>query len=166
MKKLIMTTVSAAILAIGAGGAQADQTITIGANVGGFCTVGAVTNPTPSFTAPGGNVNLTPSIHSIPVTCNGASTVTVTSANGGLTGPAFIAGFENIINYTVSTSGYVSASGSTLTVPSAVGLETLATAGGGASVTPLAVTLTPVANTDPVLAGSYSDVVTVTIVAL
>jgi hypothetical protein len=164
MKKFLIA--AAAILGFGAGGAQAQQSITIGATVLGFCTVGTVTNATPSFSAPGGVVSLTPTNHTIPVTCNGASTVTVTSQNGGLTGPAFVSGFDNIINYTVSTTGYVSTSGSTLTLPTAVGLETLASVGGGASVTPLAVTLTPLPNVGPVLAGGYSDVVTVTIVAL
>lgn len=165
MKKFLLPLASVTMLAMGPGAALAeDQDIQLTADVQSFCSVEDVNVDNFEFTVTDGDVSTTPSTHTIPVTCNGASTVTLTSVEGGLNGPAAVSGFDNIINYTASASGYVTiAAGSTAAVPTAGANEILGTTAGSASATPLAVTVTPIANTNPVLAGAFDDILRVTI---
>lgn len=166
MLKKLMTT--AAILAMASAPAMAaDQEINLSATVTSFCTVGTVDIDSFDFSVTDGDVDTTPSVHEIPVTCNGTSSVSIQSDEGGLNGPAATPGFDHIINYTAETSGYVTiAAGSTATTPTVGVAEPLGSAAGGASATPLTVTITPIANSDPILAGNYDDILRVTINAI
>jgi hypothetical protein len=162
------TLTVAALLAFAVAPAMADdQDITLSAAVDSFCTVGTVDIDSFALTVTGGDVDTAASVHEIPVTCNGSSTVVLESQTGGLNGPGEVSGFEHIINYTAAASGYVTIpAGSTATVPTVGAAEPLGSEGGTASATPLTVTITPVGNTDPILAGSYGDVLRVSINAI
>jgi hypothetical protein len=167
MTKYLLSAASAAILALSSGMALAeDQDIELTADVESFCSVGDVDVDDIDLTVTDGNVSTTPSTHNIPVTCNGASTVTLTALEGGLNGPAAVSGFDNIINYTASASGFVAIpTASTAASPGVGAPEVLGNVAGGASATPLAVTVTPIGNTNPLLAGTFGDTLRVSIVA-
>ena len=102
------------------------------------------------------------------VACNTPSTLMLTSQSGGVTTAATApSGFTNIINYSSSATF----SGATATLdtslnPAAAGAESgtgVSTTGTTPSGT-LAVTITPQANVLKLMAGSYADTLTITIV--
>jgi hypothetical protein len=152
---------------------SATQDINITATVAGLCTINGVATGTPVGTAviptPSGNVDTTPITPTgspfANVVCNGPSEIQLTSLSGGVVNPASAAGFENVINYTASaTWNSVTANIDTSTNPATGASESgaaepVATAGSGA----LSVTIVPLANTDPLIAGSYSDTLRVTL---
>lgn len=151
----------------------ATQDINLDATVNGICTIaGVATGVTDTATI---NINPDASVDTTPVTpvnspyasvaCNGPSDLQVSSLNGALTGPTSVAGFDNIINYTATaTWNAVNASIDTTTNPASGATETgtaspVATAHTGN----LDVSITPAPNTDPLLVGSYTDTVTITL---
>ncbi len=141
----------------------------ISAIVNSFCTIAGSETPGSDSatinTLAGGNVDVSVITKNYPVVCNKAASATLTSQNGGLSGPAAASGFENIINYTASAAGFVAiATGSTATVPGVGSPEALGTANtGGAAAAGITVTITPLANSNPLVAGSYSDTLRLTI---
>jgi hypothetical protein len=152
----------------------ATQDINITATVAGVCTIGGLATGSPGsavIPTPSGTVDVTP-ITPIGspfanVVCNGPSTLLLTSLNGGVVNSASGTGFDRIINYSASaTWNSVIASINTATNPAASigGNESgspaaVATAGSGS----LSVTITPLANAQPLIAGSYSDTLRITL---
>lgn len=167
MKTTSRILVAASMLAMSTLVAQAtDQNIVISATVSGFCKIDnslTPANDTISWTAqitdgflPG---TPTASNKSYAVVCNKATNISLTSINGGMTGPAAATGFDHIINYTVAASGFATiATGSTATTATAAGNETLGT---DVRATPgsanISLVITPVTNTNPLVEGSYQD---------
>ncbi len=165
MKKLILSAGLAALLAVAGGAVQAaDQNIVIGALVTGSCTVnGAGPSDSATIDVTSGNVDTTPIVKTYPVSCNAPATATLTSVSDGLGGPAAASGFENHINYTAGTTGFVTIVGtattSGVTANHLLGSNTTP----GASATPVNVQINPAANVDALVAGSYSDTLTLSI---
>jgi hypothetical protein len=168
IKKLTAAIMFASAANLLASGASATtQDINLSATVTGFCRIaGSLTPTADSVTIPidyttGADVDTTQILRVFAVVCNKATNISLTSINGGLIGPTAATGFEHIINYTAELSGFVTlAAGSTATTGTAsvganesLGSTTRATPG-AASVT---MTITPLANTDPLAAGSYAD---------
>jgi hypothetical protein len=164
MKKLILSAGFAALLAVAGGAVQAaDQNIVIGASVSTSCTI---TSPGPgsaSIPVTSGFVDTTPIVNTYPVSCNAPATATLTSVSDGLGGPAAASGFENHINYSAGTTGFVTIVGTTttsgVTANNLLGSSTTP----GASATPVNVQINPVVNINPLVAGSYSDTLTLAI---
>jgi hypothetical protein len=164
--KLLKTAVAVAFLvAAGLPASATDQDINITATVTGFCTIDGSLTPAADNVnwdalVTSGFITATPSNQTYAVLCNRASDISLTSLNGALTtATAAAAGFDNIIDYTASTSGFATiAAGSTATTPTAVGSESLGTTSratpGAANIT---VTITPIVNTNPLVAGTYND---------
>lgn len=151
----------------------ATQDIIISATVNSACTINNVaTGTTDTATIvinANGSVNTTPITPTnapyANVACNGPSNLQLTSLSGGVLNGAAAAGFQNIINYTASaTWNSVTANVNTSTVPTAAGPEAgtqapVATAFIGS----LSVTITPIANTLPLVQGGYTDTLRVTL---
>jgi hypothetical protein len=172
MKKILLVAAAAAgIAAYGTVANAAQQVITLQGTVSSFCTITAPASPgllTPNFpTVTNGSVpaDLTLDINIGKVTCNGGSTVTLSSAKGGaFTGTAAGDGFQNYVSYKAG-----------VTVPATVNLVANKTAPrltelSANSTTPTSadviVKLTSIATTLPLVAGTYSDVLTVKIDAI
>lgn len=162
MKISRLAILAAFLLAGSAPVAATDQNINITANVWGFCMIDGSFTPADynlnwDSLITNGDISPTPSVlPSFSVVCNRQSSVELRSLNGGLTGPAFAAGFENVINYTASTTGFVAAlSGSTSGGPGPEVLDSANRATPGAE--PITVTVTPIANTNPLVSGFYQD---------
>ena len=176
MRKYRKVVAVVAFAVMGAGAAQAQtatQDITISATVPKVCTINNVATGTPAtatvaITASGA-VNttvVTPTGSPFAnVTCNAPSNLLLTSQSGGLIGPGSASGFANIINYSGSaTWNSVTATVNTATIATATGAEAgtaqaVATANSGN----LTVSITPAANALPLVIGSYSDVLRVTL---
>lgn len=153
----------------------ATQDINITATVSGLCTVNGLATGTPVGSAviptPSGDVDVTPITPTgspfANVVCNGPSTLLLTSLNGGVLNTSPASGFDNIINYTAS------ATWNSVTATVNTGLNPVASLGGNESGTPapvatagagsLSVTITPIVNAQPLIAGSYSDTLRVTL---
>lgn len=162
--------------AAGAASAQtATQDINISATVTKACTINNVATGSPVGTATipvtaAGAVTttaITPTGSPFAnVACNAASNLQLTSVSGGVvnaTSPG--TGFTNIINYTATaTWNSQTASINTATNPAASASESgtavaVATANSGN----LTVSITPLANTLPLVIGAYSDILRVTL---
>jgi hypothetical protein len=175
MRKFLGAVLAAAALlsATAANAQTATQDITIDATVATTCTINNVaTGTTDTATI---NINADGSVNTGAVTptsspyanvaCNAPSDLQVTSQNGGLTGPAAVVGFDNVINY--------SATATWNSVPASVNTATNAASGapeagtvapvGTAHTGNLSVSITPAANSNPLVIGSYSDTLTVTV---
>ena len=174
MRKLFGAVLAAAaLLSTTAANAQtATQDITITATVAGLCTVnGLATGTTDTATITvDANADVDTAVVApanspyASVACNGPSDLQVSSANGALTGPAAVAGFDNIIDYSATaTWNAVDASIDTTTAPGSGATETGASAAVTAHTGNLSVAITPIANTNPLLAGGYTDTLTVTL---
>ncbi len=175
MKKLMMTAAALALMAAGAGKAMAaDQAININATVTSFCSIGgntgSLTAVNANLSTSNGNVSTAPvSVPIGAVVCNGAANVTLSSANGAAYGPAgpVPSGFQNRINYGASTTGVpvtVTVNASDADGVAGPAITAGPTAQGPAfTASTVTVDITPVANPLPLLAGSYSDVLTLTI---
>jgi hypothetical protein len=173
MKKLLIGAAAlAAVAGYGLAANAADQVINLSGTVSSFCTINGSATPadiTPSFpTVTDGNVpnGVSTDISIGQVVCNTASLVKLTSLNGAAITSPFVAapsGFQNYVNYTASVSS-----------PAPVTLNANSTSGtaatlfqqntsGGASVGNVDVTLTAVGTSAPLVAGTYSDVLTISI---
>jgi hypothetical protein len=170
------TVAVAALCGSQAANAQAaQQDINITATVTKACTVNNVAVGTPVGTAviPVSLAGVVNTAAIVPtgspfanVACNAPSNLQLTSLSGGVknaTAPA--SGFTNIIDYTASaTWNAVTATVNTSTVATAVAAEAgtaqaVATANSGN----LTVSITPIANALPLIVGSYSDTLRVTL---
>lgn len=167
--------VGMALLGTTAASAQtATQDINISATVTKACTVNnAATGTAGSATIPVSAAGAVTTTAITPtgspfanVACNAPSTLQLTSLTGGVknaTSPG--SGFTNIIDYqATATWNSVTASLDTSAVGGAAGNESgtgqaVATANSGA----LTVQITPLANTLPLITGSYSDTLRVTL---
>ena len=162
-----------ALTATSAHAQTATQDITISANVPKACTInnvagGTTDTATLSFNS-NGSVNtsaITPASQPYAsVACNFASNLQLSSQNGALTGPSSATGFANVINYTASaTWNSVSATVNTATNGASSGAESgtaqpVSTASSGN----MTVSITPAANTLPLVYGSYSDTLRITL---
>jgi hypothetical protein len=158
----------------GAGGTSfGSRAVTVNGTVAKYCTInGVATGTTDTATIPVSALGaVTTSVINrsyANVLCNVTSNVQLSSANGAVrivTSPP--SGFTNQINYS-STASFSGANAvfDTSSNPAATGAES-----GGTSTTTsalptgtLAVTITPQATAQPLLPGSYSDVLTVSII--
>jgi hypothetical protein len=144
----------------------AQQQIQISATVPQSCTIGGsdtgvLDTATIPISASGAVVTapITPA-HSpyLSVACNMPSTLQLTSNEGGVKSGTTASGFSNIIDYQASaTWNGVPATLDTSLVSSAAGPES-----GNAEPVPagsgsLSVVITPEANTEPLVAGNYTD---------
>ena len=99
------------------------------------------------------------------VSCNAPSDLQLTSLNGGVKNATTVSGLTNIINYTASATWHgVTATLNTSTLATAVGAESgtaqpVSTAFSGS----LSVSITPIANSQPLVQGAYSDTLRVTL---
>lgn len=152
--------------------AVTSRPFTVTGTVNKVCSIGGVARPAAdSATIPvsvAGAVNTAVISRSYAsVACNTPSNVQITSQNGAVrnsgTPPS---GFTNLINYSSSaTFSGATATLNTATTATATGAEAgaaVSTTGATPSGT-MSVTITPQANALPLLAGSYSDVMTITI---
>jgi hypothetical protein len=170
---LAITTLASAT---GALAQTATQDVSITATVSGFCTINnaaagtLIVLPLGTFSSAGitsAAVQTTGAIGGVTgVVCNAPSNARLSSLKGALLGPAAVSGMQNYINYNATTNNLQVQA----TVPATVttGTATLTT---GATVaqanafaaTNVTITVTPVANTSPLVAGAYQDTLTLTI---
>lgn len=153
-------------------GQTATQDINISATVAKACTInnastGTVDTATVAINADG-SVNTSPvtPAHSpyANVACNAPSLLQLTSLNGGVTNGTSATGFQNFINYTASgvwhgVTATVNTSSSSGTGPVSGTAQPVSTAFSGS----LSVTITPAANTLPLVQGSYADTLRITL---
>lgn len=165
MKIIKRAAVAALLIAAAVPASAADQDINITATVAGYCYIDGSATPAADAVnwdglVANGFITATATNRVYAIVCNKATDISLTSINGALTtASAAAAGFENIIDYTASTSGFATvAAGSTATTPTATGNEAL---GATVRATPgaenITVTITPIANTNPLVEGSYAD---------
>jgi hypothetical protein len=162
-----------ALAAPGVATAQtATQDINISATVPKSCTInntstGTVDTATIPISA-GGSVNTSPvtPVHSpyANIACNAPSNLQLTSLNGGVTNGTSATGFQNFINYTASAvwhgvTATVATASSSGTGPVSGTAQSVSTAFSGS----MSVTITPAANTLPLVQGSYSDTLRITL---
>jgi hypothetical protein len=172
MRRLLCAAVWACLI-VQAQAQTATQDIIISATVNGTCTINNLaTGTTDTATIV---INANGSVNTTPVTptnapyanvaCNGPSQLQLTSLSGGVLNGAAAAGFQNIINYTASaTWNSVTANVNTSTVPTATGPEAgTAQPVATAFIGSLSVTITPIANTLPLVKGAYTDTLRVTL---
>lgn len=135
------------------------------------CTINGVVNPgadTATIPVGAGIVNTSPIARSYAnAACNTPSNLQLTSQNGAVkTSATVVPGFSGKIDYSASASfAGASAALNTASVPTAVGPES-GTAASTAGTTPagtISVTITPQANSQPLLVGTYQDTLTITI---
>lgn len=152
----------------------ATQDIQISAQVNATCTInnaasGGVSTATIGITGAGA-VDTTTQVPSgspfASVACNAPSNLRLTSQSGGVkTATAAVTGFTGRINYTASATwnsvtATIDTSLAGASGPYSGAIAPVATAFSGS----LSVSITPTANTLPLLAGTYSDILRVTLV--
>lgn len=147
------------------------QAFLVTGQVAKSCTIGGVTHPSAdTATIPvtaGGYAVTTPINKSYPnAICNTPTNVQLTSQNGAVVTSGTASGLQRLIDYSASaTFSGASAFLNTATISGANGPES-GTAVSTTGTTPtgtLGVTITPQLNTQPLLAGSYSDTLTITL---
>jgi hypothetical protein len=147
------------------------QTFTVTGTVAKSCTIGGVAHPSADTATIGitanGAVATTPINRSYANTvCNTPSNLQLISQNGAVKATGAVAGLANLIDYAAAaTFSGASAALNTAAVPTAVGAESgvaVPTIGNTPSGL-LSVTITPQANPQPLLAGSYSDTLSITL---
>lgn len=147
------------------------QAFTVTGTVAKSCTIGGVTHPvadtaTIPITASGA-VNTSPISRSYPnAVCNTPTNVQLISQNGALITGATVGGLQHLIDYSASaTFSGAMASLNTATVPGASGPEsgTVASTTGNTPTGSLGITIIPQLNVQPLVAGSYSDTLTITL---
>ena len=162
---------ASAVCATSAFAQTAQQDINISATVAGYCRIsGAATPAALNATVPVstvGVVDTTDIPFTIPgVVCNTAADLRAASQSGGVkSGASVTAGFSNIINYTGEAKlGTTTSTINTATTTTAIGVEQGNIAPtSGAYTGDLNIKITPQSATDPLVAGSYSDTMRVTI---
>jgi len=170
MKRALGVAAAATLFgSIAAPASAADQNIPLQAVVSSFCSVsGSLTTATDTLqtiNVVNGVITVAAITRDFPVICNRATNISLTSINGGLNGQTAAGGFEHVINYTASASGFATvASAGTAAIAGAIGNEPLGTATrstpGSENIT---VVITPVANVLPLVEGTYNDTLRVRI---
>lgn len=150
-------------LSLSASAQSATQNINLNATVADYCSISGSATSTDvdrTITVTNGAVDTAAltQVSVANVACSKISDLTLTSTNTGLTGPAAAGGFQNVIYYTAAAS-FDGASTSLDT--SSTNTATDATT--GAATGTLTVDITPIANSSPMVAGSYADVLVVTL---
>lgn len=171
MRRIIMSAALAAFAiftATAASAQTATQDINISATVPKACTVGNVASGTPDSAtinvSAAGSVTTSSVVPSGSpfqnVACNAPSILQVSSLSGGAKNAGSAGGgFTNTIHYT-ATASWNGAQATVDTSSSATGTPVnVGTANSG----PLGVSITPLANTLPLLQGGYSDTLRVTL---
>jgi hypothetical protein len=147
------------------------QTFTVTGTVAKSCTIGGVAHPSAdTATIPitaSGAVATTPIDRSYAnAVCNTPSNLQLISQNGAVKATAAVAGLANLIDYAAAaTFSGARATLNTAAVPTAVGAESgvaIPTIGNTSSGS-LSVTIKPQPNTQPLLAGAYSDTLSITL---
>lgn len=175
MRKLKVVVAVALATVAGAGAVRAQtatQAIVLNASVPHICTVGNVASgPNVIQAVPitaAGSVNTAPiNLNGAAfntVACNSAATIQLSSLNNGvLNAGAPVAGFSNVINYTAAATWNTVTANLTTTGGAApltgVG-QSVASAASGS----LSVTITPIANATPLVTGSFTDTLTVSLI--
>lgn len=162
--RLAMIAVSMFGLSLSASAQQAaTQTINLNATVQDYCSIsGAASGAAQSrtITVNNGTVD-TAALTQVTVAnvaCSKISDLTLTSTNTGLTGPGAVGSFQNVIHYTAVAAFDGAAPSLDTSVGSTITAATTAAATGT-----LTVDITPQANAQPIVAGVYADVLTVTL---
>jgi hypothetical protein len=148
------------------------QTFTVTGQVAKSCTIGGVAHPSSdTATIPisaGGLVNTSPINRSYAnAVCNTPSNLQLTSQNGAVTTASAVTGLQNFINYSASASfSGASASLDTAGNPGASGSESGSPSptSGNTPTGTLSVTITPEINTGRLVAGGYTDTLTISII--
>jgi hypothetical protein len=156
------------------GSALTSIAFTVTGTVNSACSIGSTfsgaataINKTLTTTSTG-SVNTT----AIPVSigtigCNKGGNIQLSSQKGALLGPAAATNFQNYINYSAATTGFptaqASVSANVTTGTATVTTGTLVITNNSVFSVTGGVTITPTANIKPLRAGSYSDVLTLTV---
>lgn len=175
MKRALGAAVTAVLIGGIASPAWAtDQNIPLQAIVTSFCKIAGSLTPaddtlqtitvTDGFVVPG---TIT---RPFAVVCNKATNISLAAKNGGLSTPTpSDVGFDNIINYTASTSGFADVNltgGDTSTTSTAI-TNSYEPLGTGVRSTPgstsISVVIVPTVNTNPLVPGTYNDTVRLSI---
>jgi hypothetical protein len=147
------------------------QAFLVTGQVAKSCTIGGQAHPAAdAVTIPltaSGNVNTSPINRSYPnAICNTPTNVQLTSQNGAVVTTGTGGGLQNRIEYAATAlfSG-ATASLDTASIPTASGPESgiAAPTAGDTPTGTLGVTITPEANAQPLVAGSYADTLMVTL---
>lgn len=154
------------------GGGGASQSISVGATVPKFCRIGGSTSPSQltqniDTTGPGTISTSDVTFDLGAVVCNSTSTVQLSSPNGAMfaNGVNPVSNFDHTIKYSARLSGF----GDAVTLTAGNTSRSSVTSGAPAERGPInaansvTVKVTPAANTNPILAGNYSDTITVLI---
>lgn len=179
MRKLLRVAALAAVVIVDSGAViAADQSVEINATVNAFCTIvgteasaALVTLNLGSFGPSGiGPGNAATAIMG-QVICNKASSVTLSSAKSALlvgAGAAAVPGLQNYISYNATTVAFPTAQATfaaiSATGVAAVGTGTTVNQAGAFNSTSIRITITPVLNLAPLLAGAYQDTLTMTVI--
>lgn len=166
VRKIFLGLICCTMFAVGAHGQAAQQEIQISATVTSACTIngtstGVVDTATIGIDA-SGDVIVSPITPTnapyVNVVCNAPSTIQLRSTQGAVKTTATGSGFANIINYQASaTWNSQTATINTATNPMATGQETGTAVPVLAGSGELDVTITPEANSQPLIGGNYSD---------
>ena len=178
MIKPIMACAAAVMLAATTSSASAQgavtQDINLSATVTSYCSISGTTsgaataiNQTIPTTTTGAVTTTAIPVSIGTVLCNKGADIKLSSLKGALLGPSAAASFQNYINYSATTTGFPTAQ-ALVNANVTTGTATVTT---GATVssnnTPFSVTggvtITPTTNGSPLVAGSYSDVLTLTV---
>jgi hypothetical protein len=172
MKKLLATAAFVAMTAA-SGSAYADDSVTSIVTLDGTaaptCTVAAGTthtigsNWTITGLITGQNVNVASVTDANigTVTCNYGAKAGLKTLKGGMTGPVAAGGFDHTINYAASLSwGALTGPSFTTNGTANTKVESEDT---GPRIGQVGLTITPQANTKPLVAGNYTDTLTVKI---
>lgn len=165
-RRLFLVAGCCTALAAGAHAQAAQQEIQISATVTSSCTIngastGVVDTATIGIDA-SGDVIVSPITPTnapyVNVVCNAPSTLQLRSTEGAVKTAATGTGFSNIINYQASaTWNGQTATIDTATIATATGQETGTAEPVSAGSGDLDVTITPEANSQPLIGGNYSD---------
>ena len=160
----------------GTGGGVSEVTparaFTVTGTVAKACTIGGVYTPGADSATipvgPTGVVNTTPINKSYAsAICNSLTNLQVTSQSGGVKRAAAApSGLTHIINYSAAASyGGASSTLNTATIPTATGAEagTVGTTSGATSSGSISVIITPQTCAQPLVKGSYSDTLRITL---
>ncbi|MBS0237236.1 MAG: hypothetical protein JSS54_18835 [Proteobacteria bacterium] len=165
-KRIVLGLICFSKFTAGALAQAAQQEIQISATVQSSCTIngastGVIDTATIGVNA-SGNVIVSPITPAnapyVNVVCNGPATLQLRSTQGAVKNAATGSGFANIINYqAAATWNGQTATIDTATIPTATGQETGIAEPVSAGSGNLNVTITPEANSQPLIGGNYSD---------
>ncbi len=167
-----LDTLTAFVFNIASGQSVFSRAFTVTGTVAKVCTIGGLAQgPTDTATipvSPAGNVGTGVINRTYTnVACNTPSNVQISSQNGAVrTTSVPPTGFTNQINYSsTATFSGATATLNTAANPAATGTEsgTAISTSGGTPAGSLGVAITPQANAQRLLSGTYSDVMTITI---